>query len=64
MWKKKNLLDWHNQKWFPTTEHQWRDEVPATPKCLKWWQKALENINSVHNLEYNSHLEEEEKEEE
>ena len=60
MWNKKNLLDWHNQKWFPIPEHQWRNKAPATSKCRKWWEKALEDINSAHDVEYNGHVEEEE----
>ena len=60
MWKKKNLLDWHNQKRFPIPEHQWQDKAPATSKCLKWWQKALEDINLAHDVEYIGHVEEEE----
>ena len=56
--KKKNLLDWHNQKGFLIPKYSWRSKAPAISESLKWWQKAQEDINSAHDVEYNGHSEE------
>ena len=35
-------------------------QAPEPFKCLNWWEKALEDINSEHDVEYDGHIEEEE----
>lgn len=44
-------MDWHNQKGLPKPKHQWQDKDPAASEWLKWWLKALEEINSAHDVE-------------